>query len=66
MKTSYRGFDISLSSADEWIAEITNPTTGKALSQRLASPIAEGSASCLKRAQNLVDAFIALHGPRTA
>jgi len=66
MRTNYRGFDITLSSADQWVAEISNPETGKAWSQQLTSPIAEGSATCLKRAQNLVDAFIALHGPRTA
>jgi hypothetical protein len=66
MKTSYRGFEITLSSADVWFAEIINPATGKAWSRRITSPIDEGSASALKRAQNMVDAFIALRGPRAA
>jgi hypothetical protein len=66
MKTYYLGFDITLHSADAWFAEITNPTTGKAWSHRVTSPITEGSTTALKRAQNLVDAFIALHGPRAA
>jgi len=66
MKTNYRGFDITLHSADAWFAEITNPATGKAWSHRVTSPIAEGSGTVLKRAQNLVDAFIELHGPRAA
>jgi hypothetical protein len=66
MRTNYRGFEITVTSDDQWVAEISNPQTGKRWSQRLTSPIAEGSATCLKRAQNLVDAFIALHGQRTA
>ncbi len=64
MKTNYRGFEISLSAQDEWSAQITNAATGKTWSQRLTAPIAEGQAQCLKRAQNLVDAFLALHGAR--
>lgn len=66
MKTTYRGFDIILTSADEWSAEIVNPHTGKTWSHRLTTPFADGSAACLRRAQNLVDAFLALNGPRTA
>ena len=66
MKTNYRGFDIILNADDDWSAEIVNPSTGKAWSQRPRSPIAAGSAECLKRAYNLVDAFLALHGPRQA
>jgi hypothetical protein len=66
MKTHYRGFDIILNAADEWSAEIINPSTGKTWSHRLTTPIAAGSGECLRRAENLVDAFLALHGPRTA
>ncbi len=66
MKTNYRGFDILLNSGDVWSAEIINPATGKPWAHHLTTPIAEGSARCLKRAQNLVDAFLALHGPRSA
>jgi hypothetical protein len=65
MKTNYRGFDITLSASDRWMAEISNPDTGRAWSQRLTGPITEGSSACLKRAQNLIDAFVALHGPRS-
>jgi hypothetical protein len=66
MKTNYRGFEITLTSGDVWSAEITNPATGKAWSQQVTSPLDEGSETALKRAQNLVDAFIALHGTRAA
>jgi hypothetical protein len=66
MKTNYRGFDITVNSSDVWSAEIRNPATGKAWSHQLSSPMAEGSSVCLRRAQNLVDAFIALHGPNRA
>ena len=66
MKTNYRGFDIIVTSAGEWAAEIVNPATGKPWSQRLTTPIGDGSGACLKRAQNLVDAFLALNGPRAA
>jgi hypothetical protein len=61
-KTNYRGFEITLTSADAWSAEITNPSTGKTWSRTLTGPLEEGSEACLKRAQNMVDAFIALHG----
>jgi hypothetical protein len=64
MRTNYRGFTIELKSDGEWSAEISNAATGKHWSQRLNTPIAEGSGACLKRAQNLVDAFLALHGAR--
>jgi hypothetical protein len=66
MKNSYRGFDIVLAAADEWSAEIINQSTGKAFTHRAKAPIAGGQAECLKRAQNLVDAFLALHGTQTA
>jgi hypothetical protein len=66
MKTQYRGFDIVLDAADEWSAQIINSSTGRTFSQRLTTPIAEGSAQCLRRAKNLVDAFLALHGTSQA
>ena len=66
MKTHYRGFDINLSSSDEWSAEISDASTGKTWSHRLTSPINAGSDEVLTRARNLVDAFLALHGPRAA
>lgn len=66
MKTQYRGFDIDLDSADQWSAQIIDPETGRRWSHQLTSPIAEGSDAVLKRAKNLVDAFLALHGPRSA
>jgi hypothetical protein len=66
MKTNYRGFDITLSAADMWFAEISNPATGKAWSQRLATPLNDGSSKALRRAQGMVDAFLALHGPQAA
>ena len=66
MKTHYRGFDIVLSSADEWSAEISDASTGRRWSHRLTTPINSGREEALKRAQNLVDAFLALHGARTA
>jgi hypothetical protein len=66
MKNSYRGFDIVLDVNDEWSAEIINQSTGKAFAHRATAPITAGQAECLKHAQNLVDAFLALHGTRTA
>lgn len=66
MKTQYRGFDIVLDAAEEWSAQIINSSTGRTFSQRLTTPIADGSAQCLRRAQNLVDAFLALHGTNQA
>ncbi|HVX81498.1 MAG TPA: hypothetical protein VHB23_08975 [Devosiaceae bacterium] len=66
MKSSYRGFEIIVTGGDEWSAEIINPQTGKAWSQRPSNPIAEGSDACRKQAENLVDAFIALNGPIAA
>jgi hypothetical protein len=66
MKTTYRGFDIIVDSDDQWSAEIVNPETGKAWAQRLTAPLTVDAAECLKRAQSLIDAFLALNGPRTA
>ena len=66
MKTQYRGFDIVLDAAEEWSAQIINSSTGRTFSQRLTTPIADGSAQCLRRAQNLVDAFLALQGTSQA
>jgi len=66
MKTSYRGFDIIVDSDDQWSAEIVNPQTGKSWAQRLTAPLSGDATECLKRAQNLIDAFLALNGPRTA
>jgi hypothetical protein len=60
MHSNYRGFNITLVADPDWSAEIADAATGKAWSQRLRTPAAEGSAACLRRAQNLVDAFIAL------
>ncbi len=62
MNQQYRGFDITLSAGEHWLARIARSDTGKSWSQDLATPLAEGSAACLMRAQNLVDAFLALHG----
>ncbi len=66
MKANYRGYDIELHRADGWSAEIVNAATGKAWSQRASVPLEAGQAACLRRAQNLVDAFLALHGARQA
>lgn len=66
MKTTYRGFEITLNVADVWSAEITNEATGKAWSQRVTSPIEDGRETALKRAQNMIDAFIALRGAQAA
>ena len=62
MKQQYRGFDSTLSAGDHWSARIARSETGKSWSHELATPLLEGSAACLRRAQNLVDAFLALHG----
>jgi len=64
MKSNYRGFDITLSSGDMWFAEVSNPTTGKIWSQLIASPLNDGSSKALRKAQGMVDAFLALHGTR--
>jgi hypothetical protein len=66
MKTNYRGFEIIMDSDDQWSAEIVNPETGKAWAQRLTAPLNADATECLKRAQNLIDTFLALNGPRTA
>ena len=66
MKNSYRGFDIVLDATDQWSAEIINQATGRAFTHRATAPIGGGQAECLRRAQNLVDAFLALHGTQTA
>jgi|GEM_PF-5712402 len=66
MKTHYRGFDIELSAGENWSAEIRDPSTGRAWSHKLSTPSGAGSSECLKRARNMVDAFLALHGTRTA
>ena len=60
MQTSYRGFNITVVGDTDWSAEIVDAATGRAWSQRLRTPAVEGSAACLRRAQNMVDAFIAL------
>lgn len=61
MQSHYRGFNITLMADPDWSAEIADAATGKVWSQRLRTPAADGSATCLRRAQNLVDAFIALN-----
>jgi hypothetical protein len=66
MKTNYRGFEIIVDSDDQWSAEIVNPETGKAWAKRLTAPLSTDVNECLKRAQNLIDTFLALNGPRTA
>lgn len=66
MKTNYRGFEIDLSAGAEWSAGITNAATGHRWSQRATAPLSAGQEAALKRAQNLVDAFLALHGPQAA
>ena len=45
---------------------ITNAATGHRWSQRATAPLSAGQEAALKRAQNLVDAFLALHGPQAA
>jgi len=62
MKQHYRGFDITLTASDHWFARIARSQTGKTWSQEIVTPLTEGSAACLRRAQNLVDAFLALRG----
>lgn len=64
MQTNYRGFTIELRAEDSWSAEIRDAETGKSWSQRLRTPIDEGEDACLKRAQSLVDTYIALNGAR--
>ncbi len=64
MKISYRGFDIELSRADQWSAQISSASTGRPWSQRATAPLEDGQTACLRRAQNLVDAFLALNGNR--
>ncbi len=66
MKTQYRGFDIVLSGGEQWSAQIVNPATGKPWSHRATGPAGAGSAECLRQAQSLVDAFLALHGTQSA
>jgi hypothetical protein len=62
MNLKYRGFNIDLVKGDEWSAKITNATTGRSWSKQPATPLEDGSEACIRRATNLVDAFIALHG----
>jgi hypothetical protein len=66
MKTNYRGFDIVMNSDGQWSAEIVNPRTGKSWAHRLTAPLSGDGGECLKRAQNMIDAFLALNGPVTA
>jgi hypothetical protein len=65
MRTNYRGFDIIMDSGEQWSAEIVNPGTGKPWAHRLTAPLNGDSGECLKRAKNLIDAFLALNGART-
>jgi hypothetical protein len=62
MNLKYRGFNIDLMKGDEWYAKITNASTGRSWSKQPSTPLEAGSEACMRRATNLVDAFIALHG----
>jgi hypothetical protein len=64
MNAQYRGFNIALKAGDAWSARISNAQTGRAWSQEPSTPLEAGSDACMKRATNLVDAFLALHGTR--
>lgn len=62
MNTQYRGFDITLTAGDRWVATITRTATGKSFSRQPEAPLEEGADAALARAKNLVDAFLALNG----
>jgi hypothetical protein len=62
MQLHYRGFDITLGVTDQWSARITRSDSGKTWSNGPRSTLDEGHTVCLRRAQNLVDAYRALRG----
>jgi hypothetical protein len=62
MNTQYKGFDITLTAGDAWIATITRIATGKSFSRRPETPLEDGADAALTGAKNLVDAFLALNG----
>jgi spermidine/putrescine-binding protein len=62
MNTQYKGFDITLTASDRWIATITRVATGKSFSRRPETPLEDGIEAAFARARNIVDAFLALNG----
>lgn len=62
MITHYRGFDIHVQASEAWTAEISRPNTGKRWTKSPSATLEEGQDVCVRRAKNLVDAFIALKG----
>ncbi|GLQ56061.1 hypothetical protein [Devosia nitrariae] len=62
MNTQYKGFEITLTADDRWVATITRTATGKSFSKQPETPLEEGADAALARAKNLVDAFLALNG----
>lgn len=62
MNTQYKGFDITVTQGDRWVATITRTATGKSFSRRPEAPLEDGFEAALARAKNIVDAFLALNG----